>query len=340
MAKLITSVEVAARAGVSQSTVSRVFSDSGSNVTDDTRHRVLAAAQELGYRPNAIARMMSTRRTNIIGIVMANITSPFYPYVLEKFLQRLQALDRQALLFTPAPNQDVDDILPLVLAHRVDGLIITSATLSSEMAEECAKSGTPVVLFNRYVPGAHVSAVCADNVDMGRRIADLLLDLGCQRLGYVAGTPNTSTNTDREHSFYTRLDERGAAPAVRAQGDFTYESGYAAAYELLTLDSAPDALFCANDIMALGALDAAHRLGRRVPDDVSIVGVDDIPMSSWAAYDLTTISQEVDLMIEVALTLLMDKLDDPQQPPQTRFIPGVLKVRGSVRGLKRDPEGG
>jgi DNA-binding LacI/PurR family transcriptional regulator len=141
MNKKVTSIEVAKRAGVSQSTVSRVFSANSSSVSAEARQRVLQAAQELGYQPNAIARMMSTRQTNIVGIVMATITSPFYPYVLEKFLSALQAIERQVLLFTASDSQSVDDILPLALQYQVDALIITSATLSSAMAAYSQQSG-------------------------------------------------------------------------------------------------------------------------------------------------------------------------------------------------------
>ncbi len=332
--KRVTSIEVARRAGVSQSTVSRVFNDKAAYIAEATRQKVLRASEELGYTPNAIARMMSTRQTHIIGIVMANITSPFYPYVLEKFLQRLQEIGRNILMFTAAPNQDIDDMLPLILQHRIDALIITSATLSSEMAEVCTQQGTPVILFNRYVAGATASAVCADNVEGGRRIADTLLDTGHERLAFVAGNTNTSTNNDRERGFTDRLTERGYTSMQRAQADFNYESGFAAARALLQGRQPPDALFCANDIMAIGALEAARSLRLRVPQDVSIIGYDNIPMTGWASYNLTTFSQEAETMIDEALRVLAEKLACPTSAPVFKLVPGRLVVRGSVRGLQ------
>ncbi len=332
--KRVTSIDVAKRAGVSQSTVSRVFSGKSSYISEQTRTKVLRVSEELGYTPNAIARMMSSRQTNIIGIVMANITSPFYPYVLEKFLQRFQEIGRNALMFTAAPNQEIDDMLPLIFQHRVDALIITSATLSSEMAEACAKHGTPVILFNRYVTGAPASAVCADNVEGGRRIADLLLDTGHERLAYIAGSVNTSTNNDREKGYTDRLTERGYTHLQRAQANFSYETGFQAATTLLESDHAPDAIFCANDIMAIGAIDAARSLHLRVPDDVSIIGYDNIPMSAWASYNLTTFSQEVDAMIDDTLNILSNKLENPDSPPVISLVLGRLIARGSVRGVQ------
>lgn len=331
MTKRITSLDVAERAGVSQSTVSRVFSPNSPNVSDQARQRVLQAAADLGYQPNAIARMMSTSQTNIVGIVMANITSPFYPYVLEKFLQRLQAIERQVLLFTASATQRVDDVLPLALSYQVDALIITSATLSSDMATHCAQRGTPVILFNRTVNNPNVNAVCADNVAGGRLVADILLDAGHERLAFVAGTPNTSTSQDREMGFFGRLRQRGYHTHQFAQGDYTYESGYAAAQDLLAHRNPPDAIFCANDIMAIGALDAIRERGLHVPADVSVVGFDDIPMASWGAYQLTTVRQDVDTMIDKTIALLLEQIDNPAATARIERIVGQLIERTSVK---------
>ena len=332
MTKPVTSIDVAERAGVSQSTVSRVFSADSPSVAAATRQRVLDAARELGYRPNAIARMMSTNTTHIIGIVMANITSPFYPYVLEKFLQQLQGIGRQVLLFTAPPGEDVDAILPHVLAHRVDALIITSATLSTAMAAECARVGTPVILFNRTTEDPTVSAVCADNINGGRMVADLLMNATHQRFGFIAGQEDTSTNRERQQGYAERLREHEIDDIIYGRGDYTYEGGYTAAIHMLRdPNTRPDAIFCANDIMALGAIDAARELNLHIPYDVSIVGFDDIPMAGWGAYNLTTVSQEVDAMIAATVELLLAKIDDPTSPPEVRYVPWQLVRRASVR---------
>jgi DNA-binding LacI/PurR family transcriptional regulator len=329
--KRATSVDVARLAGVSQSTVSRTFS-LDTRIAPETRAKVLAAAEQLGYAPNAIARSLSTNRTNIIGIVMANITNPFYPYVLEQFIAQLQQTGRQALLFTPGPNQDVDDVLPLALQYRVDGLIITSATVSSEMADEFSRQGTPVVLFNRYVLGANVSAVCCDNAEGGRFVANLLLDAGHKRLGYIAGSGDTSTNIDRERGFTDRLHERGVSHVLRAQGTYSYESGYESALQLLRGSTPPDALFCANDITAMGAIDAARfELGLSVPNDLTVIGFDDIPPAAWPVYSLTTIRQPVKRMIAKTLQLLFERIEQPDTPPVLELIPGELIRRSSAR---------
>lgn len=333
--RLVTSLDVARLAGVSQSTVSRSFSQSD-RVSPETRERVMAAASELGYQPSAIARSLRTQQTNIVGIVMADISSPFYPYVLEKFTARLQDSGRRVLLFNAPPNEDVDEIMPLVQEYRVDALIVTSATLSSAMADECMQQGTPVLLFNRYVLGSSASSVCCDNVEGGRLAVNVLLDSGHQRLAYIAGTLNTSTNADREKGFFDRLRERGVTNTLRAQGAYTYDSGYEAARELLLQDAPPDAIFCANDIMAMGAIDAARALGIAIPQELSVMGFDDIPAARWTAYDLTTIRQAVNRMIDATLEMLHERFDEPGLPPVLKLIPGELIVRGSVRGLSRD----
>ncbi len=330
-AKRVTSFDVARLAGVSQSTVSRSFSFE-SRVSQKTREKVLAAAKQLGYKPDAIARSLSTQQSNIIGIVMADITSPFYPYVLAKFSSQLQDQGRQVLLFNAAPDQEVDDILPLVLQYRVDALIITSATISSAVADECAQSGSPVILFNRYVLGANASAVCCDNVEGGRMVANFLLDTGHKKLAYISGKQDTSTNIDRKKGFADRLRERGYINWWLEQGEYTYESGYEAAKRLLQQDDPPDAIFCANDIMALGAMDAARfEVEIRVPEELSIVGFDDIPPAAWPPYSLTTIRQPVNQMIEATFELLFERLENPELGPAFKLIPGLLIQRNSTR---------
>ncbi|MEW5717898.1 MAG: LacI family DNA-binding transcriptional regulator [Chloroflexota bacterium] len=328
--KIASSNDVARVARVSQSTVSRVFSDSDV-VSQKTRDKVLAAARKLGYNPNALARSLITRRTDIVGIVMADITNPFYPTVLEKLTQRLQSTGRRALLFNVTPDRDVDDTLPLLLQYQVDAIIITSATISSGMTNECARLGTPVILFNRYVPGAQASAVSCDNVAGGRLVADLFLDAGHTRLAYIAGRKNTSTNLDREKGFSERLRERGHPEWLYEQGAYTYESGFAAAQHLLRRSDPPDAIFCANDIMAMGTLDAAREMKIKIPDALSVIGFDDIPAAGWPAYRLTTIQQPVDQMIDATLEMLQTRIKDPDLAPVNRLIPGALIKRCSAK---------
>jgi DNA-binding LacI/PurR family transcriptional regulator len=315
-------------AGVNQSTVSRAL-NGDEKVSPATRKRVQEAARTLRYRPNAIARSLITRQTNIIGIVSADITIPFQPYVLEKFIQKLQTMGKQVLIFTAAPDQKVDDLLPTALQYQVDALIVTSATLFSQALYDCSRSGTPVVLFNRYMEGGMVSSVACDNLAAGRMVADFLLDAGHQRLAYMAGDPDSSTNRDRQQGFMTRVWERGAAkPLVVESNRYTYDAGYAAALPRLQGSDPPDAIFCSSDGLALGTIDAARELGIAIPDGLSVVGFDDVPMAGWNAYRLTTVRLPVEEMIDATIRLA---LEQGGGDPVTLRFPGTLVQRSSTR---------
>lgn len=326
----LTSLDVARLAGVNQSTVSRALRPDG-RVSAETRAKVQAAAEQLGYTPNAIARSLITQRTNIIGILTADLTNPFQPSILEKFLHKMQALERQVLVFTAMPDQQVDDLLPMALQYQVDALVVTFATLSSQSLLECSRNGTRVVLFSRYMEAGQVSSVTGDNVAAGRRIAAFLWDQGHRDFAYIGGDPNSSTNRDREHGFMSLLWERGAAkPLQESAGRYSYEEGREAANRLLMRAGPLDAIFCAADPIAIGTIDAAREAGLRVPEDLSIVGFDDIPMACWEAYSLTTIRLPIDEMIDATIDLLLQE-PNAQQAPVHKIFPGKLIERRSTQ---------
>ncbi len=328
--KNVTSRDVAKVAGVSQSTVSRALNPN-SILSDKTRENVLSVMKELNYKPNAIARSLTAQKTNIIGIVMVR-SVPFYNDVLSEFTRRLQNMNKQILLFSCEEDQDIDDILSNVLQYRVDGLIIASASLSSKMADECEQSGTPVILFNRYVPNSCASAVCCDNVEGGRIAANFLLDGGHKRLAYISGTENASTNKDRKKGFIDRLSERGINHVIVERGTFTYDSGAEATRRLLKSADRPDAIFCADDTMALGAMDVArHEFGLKIPEDLSIIGFDDIQMASWQSYNLTTVRQPMARMCNTTIELLLAHMNNEYQQSILRLLDVNLIQRGSAR---------
>jgi DNA-binding LacI/PurR family transcriptional regulator len=329
----VSSIEVARRAGVSQSAVSRTFTP-GASVSSETRARVLAAAEELGYRPNVIARSLIRRQTNIIGVAMVRFTNPFYAAVLKACTAKLQGLGYSTMLFNLAEGNDIGNTLPLALQYQVDGIIVTSATLTSVLADECARAGTPVVLFNRYSADSRVNVVQADNVDGGRQVADALLDAGHRRIAYLAGEEESSTNLDRERGFSKRMHERGATVYLRECGDFGYDEALIAAERLLMRDDRPDAVFCANDFMALAVIDYARMvLGLRIPEELSVIGFDDIEMASWLGYGLTTIRQPLDTMADAAIEVLFDAIndDDCSHKREMRVVPVELIPRTSAR---------
>jgi len=327
----ITSTNVAKAAGVSQSVVSRAFTVNG-KVAPKTRARVLEVAARLGYQPNAMARGLVTQRSNLVGVVVGDSANPFYSQVLTRFSEKLQALGKQVLLLT---SGDAEHALLLALQYRVEAIIITTATLSSPVAGAFAGSGVPVVFFNRYAEQPGLWAVSCDNVRGGRDVADALLGAGHRRFAFIGGKPDTSTNQDRREGFMLRLREEGFDLELSVEKEYTYEWGYHAARYLPSVGSgsAIDAVFCANDIVALGVIDALRASGRRVPEDVAVVGFDDIPAASWRGYALTTVAQPVEAMIGATLELLSRYGPDPDPDAGgvVKLLPGPFIERATTR---------
>ncbi len=329
--RLATAHDVARRAGVSQSAVSRAFTP-GASVSEETRARVLEAARALGYRPNALARAMITRRSRIIGVAMANLHNLFYPDVLEALSRGLRARGYQVLLFTPEAGRSADPMLREVLDWRVDGLILASTTLSSALAEECRAAGIPVLLFNRTARAADVSSVTGENVRGGRMIAEFLVAGGHTRPAFIAGIENSSTSRDRERGFNALLAERGLPPPLRDIGHYRFDAAAAAARRLLARDDRPDAIFCANDLMATAAMEVArHEFGLRIPRDLSLVGFDDTTPAQWPSFSLTSFAQPAAPMVEAAIALITEMIETPEAPVRHVVLRGDLMVRGSAR---------
>jgi DNA-binding LacI/PurR family transcriptional regulator len=332
----VTSFDVAALAGVSQSSVSRAFSRR-SNIADETQKKIFEAARKLNYVPNSIASSLTTKRTNIIALIVGDLENPFYVRMLHAFSERLQAQGRQILAFTAGPDVDTDAVMMRVLQYQVDGIIVSSARLSMRMTGLSHERGIPIVLFNRYVPGSDASCVRCDNVAGGRMVADSLFAAGAKTFAMITGESRATTSQDRVRGFVERLQELGvrAADIERVEGFSTYQGGVKAADRLFRnrTRSVPDALFCINDIMALGTIDVMkHSFGLSIPDDVMVAGFDDIPESARLPYQLTTIRQPLDEMITETFAML--HLNEPPRPIERgldRAIPGQFIWRSTIR---------
>ena len=325
------SYDVAALAGVSQSAVSRAFRP-GAPVSEAVRRRVLAAAAELGFRPNAMARGLATSRSGIVAVAIGTIGNPIYPAVLDAFSREVSARGRQLLLLTDL--DDAEAVMGRVVQYGVDAVIVTaSARLepSRAVARACAKAGIPAVLYNRVLPDLRAPAVVCANRAGGRLVADLLLRAGHRRFAFIGGPEETSTNTDRRDGFAARLAEAGLPPPALATGRYAYEAGQAAMLDLAARGVPPDALFCTNDLLAIGAMDAARRdLGLRVPEDLSVVGFDDVPMAAWESYALTTVAQRIGVMAARAMDLAEAAMDGDAGATVIE-VPGDLVARRSAR---------
>ncbi|SMX46266.1 HTH-type transcriptional regulator AscG [Maliponia aquimaris] len=328
----VTSAQVAARAGVSQSAVSRVFTP-GASASRKTREKVLRAAEELGYRPNRVARAMITGRSQIIGLVVAYLDNQFYPEAIQKISVALQDEGYHVLVFMAAPTVgDVQDVMKEILDYQVDGIILASVSMSSDLAQRCVDHGIPVVLFNREQDDDRLCSVTTDNHLGGKVLARHLVDCGYRRIGYLAGFEGASTQRHREAGFREGLAEAGLDLAAREVGGFEYGRARAAALEMFAGHDRPEAAFVANDHMAFAAMDVVrHKLGLKVPDEVGIVGFDDVPIAAWPAYDLTSYRQPINKMVARTVESLMERIEDPTVAPDRIKIEGQLIVRGSTR---------
>ncbi|MGL4636606.1 MAG: LacI family DNA-binding transcriptional regulator [Beijerinckiaceae bacterium] len=326
-----TATDVAKLAGVSQSAVSRTFTP-GASVSRVAREKIKAAAAELGYRPNAIARSLITRRSRIIGVVAAYLQNHFYPEVLERLSQQLQEAGYHIMLFTADAQNAADPLLEEIIGYRIDGLILASTTLSSALAEQCKAAGIPVILFNRTTDTADVSSVTGENARGGAMIAEFLAASGYKRMGFVAGIENSSTSRDRESGFYGWLSRHHYPTPLRAVGNYTMEGAAAAARELLSRPDRPEAIFCGNDHMAIAIAEVArHEFSLSIPNDIALVGFDDVGPAAWKSFDLTSFSQPVASMVDLTIETILDMVEKPGQPPRHLIAPGELVVRGSTR---------
>jgi DNA-binding LacI/PurR family transcriptional regulator len=324
-----TSYDVARLAEVSQSTVSRAFRNSG-YVSPDARARIMKAAEELGYRPNAIAQGLITRRSMMVAVVIASLTNQIYPEVLSELTRRLSRRGMRVLLFTLDEDDDIDDVIDQVSRFQVDGAII-NARLTDAHAATFARWGIPLVLYNRLIEDAPVSSVICESGSGEALLVDGLIASGAARFGIIAGRADSTVGQARVNGALERLDAAGFRDVRIEAGDFSYESGRLAAQRLLSAGPL-NAIIAANDVMALGAMDAARiDHGLRVPDDVSIVGFDGVAPARWASYALTTVRQPVGRMTEAAVAMLVERIDNPGIGAETRMFSGELLPGSSAR---------
>jgi len=243
---------VASLAGVSRSAVSRTFTE-GASVSELTRRKVLNAASKLSYRPNLFARSLKTRRSYILGLAVSALDNQYYPGVVQRFSEEFSRIGYRLLLFITHGSAGPDPLLDELLKYRLDGLILASSSVSSKLAEECRRAGVPVIMLNNVDPDSSVASVACDNVLGARTVADFLVAGGHSRFGFIAGIQADSTSRERESAFTDSLLARGFPAPARADGQFSFAGAVQATRNLLKLRRRPDAIFCTNDHMALGA---------------------------------------------------------------------------------------
>ena len=333
-----TSYDVARHAGVSQAVVSRAF-QVVAPISADTRARVLACASALGYQPNAVARSLITKRSGLVAVLLTEATQRDTPELLILLAQALLGQGFQPLLFPCTRESDGRAALDKALSFGVDGVVACVGLARDDLARARLRQ-RPVVLFNRHGDDPDGLQVSCDHASAARLLASRLFAAGHRRFAVVTGPRDAPVSTLRVDNFLARLAELGVTNVAQFEGDYHYESGHAAAMQLLAdstspaLDTRAEVVFCVNDAMALGVLDAARfALMLRVPSDVSVVGFDDIPAGRRPAYLLTTVSQPFEQMALAAASLFRQQLDDVPTPSRRVLLAGTLIERGSAQLL-------
>jgi len=327
----VTSQQVAELAGVSQSAVSRVYTP-GASASKKTTAKVHKAASTLGYRPNVLARAMVSGKSRIIGLVVAYLENQFYPDAIEKLSTQLQEKGYHVLIFMASKTAgNIDSVVDEILDYQVEGIIVASVALSSQLADRCRTAGIPIVLFNRSQDGEGLSCVTSDNFSGGAKAARFLLAGGHKKIGYIAGWEGASTQRDREFGFTAALQQAGTTLFAREVGDFSMEKATEATRRMF-LNNAPDAVFVANDHMAFAVMDTLRfELGLRIPEDVSVISYDDVPAAAWPAYNLTTVRQRANQMVQETVRILMEQIHGNGLQSQQIAIGSPIIVRGSAR---------
>lgn len=327
---MVTSRDVARAAGVSQATVSRVLT-SEPRISEATRQRVLAAMREIGYVPNAAAQAMRTRRTGTVGVVVGDLANPFYPQLLDRIAASLAAERLRMTVWLISSAEDTA-ALQAIREGSIDGLLFATALADSLELRGALDRGGPVVLLNRTLPEIDCDQVGSDNIRGGRLVADRLALAGRANAAFIGGTRAATTSAGRLAGFAAGLAEAGSPLAADriSYGEFRHADGYSAALRLVDLPSPPTAIFCSNDVLAFGALDALRARGIRVPEDVWVIGYDDIEMAAWEGYALSTVRQDATTMADEGVRLLVARLAEPTKAAERVVLEPILVERRST----------
>ena len=331
----VTSSDVARLAGVSPASVTRVFNpDWGMNVRPEIKEKVLEAAKELNYTPNAFARMLAGNRTNLIALVLGPATGYYYSQVLLQFIYKLQSHGQQVLPFTTDASMPFSKLIHRIEQFRVDAIVVTSAAYTSGI--EQIRCNIPILMFDHPANGVDSAqhSVCSDSYAGGQMVADMLVDNAHKKIAFISGNglPDPK-DFNREHGFISQIHSRGAKIWRTVVGRYAhYESGCEATRQLLTSHEFPDAIFCADDVIAMAAIDVIHQeYNLSIPDDISIVGFHDIREAAFPAYSITSIQSPTAVMVDAAIDFVNQLHDNRLEKPYQKLFPMKPIVRNSLR---------
>ncbi len=334
--KNVTLDDVARKAGVSRATVSRVVNNYP-HVSSRVRQRVLRAIEEMGYNPNIPARSLASRRTGNIGFVIPNslhtfFTDPYFPRLIEGIAHGCNENDYTFSLFVFHTAEMEARLLPrLTGGGLVDGIIVQATDTDDKVLQRFVHGKVPFVIAGRPLGISQVNYIDVDNVTGAYNAVAHLIRVGRRRIGTITGPLNTAAGLDRLEGYRRALADRNLPGREDwiVTGDFTQQSGYYAARQLLQRDPNLDALFAASDTMAVGALQAIKDVGKRVPEDIALVGYDDLPPAQLADPPLTTVRQPIRRFGMHALEILLDVIENGSTPPRQVVLETELVVRKS-----------
>lgn len=329
--KRVTAQQVADRAGVSISAVSRAFTP-GASVSAATLKKVMSAAQKLGYQPNVLARSLMTGRTELIGLVSNNFDNPAFMEIFDLFTRTLQDNGLRPLLANLSGNSDPDMAVAMLRQYNVDAAIIASSTVSRDFVEGCLAANIPLVhAFGKPGIPSAIHVVGADNIQGGTLAAETLLHLGYRKVAFLGGPATASSTIDRLKGFRAGLKAAHLKPVSEIfAGSYSHEQGRQMMLQLMA-NVEVDAVFCGDDILAMGALDGCKEAGKIVPRDIGILGFNDIAMASWAAYDLSTVRQPIAKIIVTAVEQAIKLVSDHQLEPKPQQFACQAVLRGTLR---------
>lgn len=322
---------MAREAGVSQSAVSRVFRP-GLSVSKKTRDKVMEAANRMGYRPNAIARMLITKQSGMVAVIVSSHANVNYPEVLSQVSKQLAARHKRVLLFTLDDPDGLDDLFEQIWTFQVDGVIALAAHFESDRLAQFEEHDIPVVLYNRNVPDSTANTVSC-NHELGiKQLINELEKNNPKKYLVLSGPKHSDVANERREIALKLLTQFGIEDVSVLYGDYSYESGRNCLAEWLKDNPAPDAIICSNDTMAIGVIDEAREnQGLHIPNDISIVGFDGITASTWQSYQITTIKQPVEQLVKAAVGMLLERIENPDSPPEARVLTGTLIKGNSVK---------
>ena len=329
----ITLKEVAKRAGVSRSAVSRTFTD-GASVSEKMRKKVERAASDLGYSPNALASSLTTGRTKLIGLVSNNFHNPIFLEVFDLFTRGLQDRGLRPLLVNLSDETDPEASVRMLRQYSVDGVVVASSTLPPGFAKAFRDAGVPVVhSFGRFSSTPQVHVVGIDNVECGRMAARSLLARGYRDIAFLGGPESATSTQDRLAGFTQELQD---VPGITVTHSFataySFDAGRAEMLRLLTSKPA-EAYFCGDDVLSIGVLSAIKDSGLSVPGDIGIIGLNDMEMARWQNINLTTIHQPIKQIVQSSIESMVAMLDDPDRQPEARIFACSIVERGTLRPL-------